>query len=216
MPLNSMFDISDRIGAEGAQARQNMLARQAGNAMAGGDYNGAANVFYKGGDLASGQKVQEYSDVQRKQHAEGAQRIARGIRGLVASGVDPTTAYDHAMRLAPQLGIDPGDLQKLKPAYDKDPKAFLDLVDQQAKKELQIVNRGNGGYDVVDKQSGASSEASIRATSRSTTFPRAPRRFRSRAPAIPPEPLPHRKRQRTPSQASPPMWWPRLPPRARR
>jgi hypothetical protein len=155
MPLNSMFDISDRIGAEGAQARQNMLARQAGNAMAGGDYNGAANVFYKGGDLASGQKVQEYSDAQRKQHAEGAQRIAHGIRGLVASGVDPNEAYQHAMQYAPALGIDPGELQKLKPYYDKDPKAFLDFVDQQAKHELQIVNRGNGGYDVVDKQSGA-------------------------------------------------------------
>jgi hypothetical protein len=154
VPLNGMFDISDRIGAEGAQARQNMLARQAGNAMAGGDYNGAANVFYKGGDLASGQKVQEYSDVQRKQHAEGAQRIAHGIRGLVASGVDPTTAYDHAMRLAPQLGIDPGDLQKLKPYYDKDPKAFLDFMDAQAKHQLEIVNRGEGGYDVVDKENG--------------------------------------------------------------
>jgi hypothetical protein len=155
---DSYYSGYNRIAGEGELARQNLLAKQAGNAIAGGDYTGAANTFYKAGDLANGQKVQDagaqLQAQQRAREAEATQTVAKGIRGLIASGKTPQEAYDAAMHYAPQLGVDPKHLQQLKPYYDQDPQGFLDFVDQQAKRELEFAKSSSGDYVAADKTTG--------------------------------------------------------------
>jgi hypothetical protein len=144
--LNAFADAYTNL----AKINQYDAQQTAGNKLATGDFSGATNTLYRAGDIAGGQQVQQYSDTQRVQHAQAAQRISQGIRAAVQAGHTPAEAYDMATQIAPQLGVDPADLAKMRPAFDKDPRGFLDMVDQQAKHTLQVVNRGNGGYDVVD------------------------------------------------------------------
>ncbi len=129
---------------------------QAGNMLANGNATGAQNALFNAGDIAGGQQVQQYSDTQRVQHAQAAQRISQGIRAAVNAGHTPAEAYDMATQIAPQLGVDPADLQKMRPAFDKDPRAFLDMVDQQAAKELKINNVEGVGIVATNPVTGKS------------------------------------------------------------
>jgi hypothetical protein len=162
---NSFYSSLNTLNAMDEQHTQNQLAKQAGTAMAGGDYTGAANAFYKGGDVANGMKVQDagsqLQDQQRKREAEGALAIAKGVRGIVASGKagdpnDPATyqkAYQAAMQYAPSLGVDPKHLQQMAPAFQADPQGFLNFMEAQAQKEL--VKGENGEIGTYNKDTGA-------------------------------------------------------------
>jgi lysozyme family protein len=167
---NSFYSSLNTLNAMDEQHTQNQLAKQAGTALAGGDYAGAANAYYKGGDVANGMKVQDagaqLQDQQRKREAEGALAIAKGVRGIVASGKagdpnDPATyqrAYQAAVQYAPSLGIDPKHLQQMAPAFQADPQGFLNFMESQAQKELQFFQTDRGIY-VGDRGTGKVSEA---------------------------------------------------------
>jgi hypothetical protein len=161
---NSFYSSLNTLNAMDEQHTQNQLAKQAGTALAGGDYAGAANAYYKGGDVANGMKVQDagaqLQDQQRKREAEGALAIAKGVRGIVASGKagdpnDPATyqrAYQAAMQYAPSLGVDPKHLQQMAPAFQADPQGFLNFMEAQAQKEL--VKGENGEIGTYNKDTG--------------------------------------------------------------
>jgi hypothetical protein len=164
-PLAAYQSAFDHVSGLADEARQNMFARKAGNALASGDPAAAANVMYRGGYLSAGsdlqqqaaraqQAQQQQADAQRKRQAEGAQNIARGMRSLMQQGMDPNAAYEQAMKYAPALGLDPADLEKMRPYFQQNPKGFVDFIDQQAAKELEIVKGSDGSYSAVDKATG--------------------------------------------------------------
>jgi hypothetical protein len=150
---NAFVNRQEAIRKNALNAQQDQASITAGNALAGGDIPGAANALYKAGDIGTGLKVAQYDDATRAKHAEAAQRITQGIRAAVAAGHSPSDAYDMAQQIAPQLGINPQDLAKMRPAFDKDPQGFLDLVDAQSKKELQFFQTKQGIY-AGDKTTG--------------------------------------------------------------
>jgi len=155
---NAFVNRQEAIRKNALNAQQDQASITAGNALAGGDIPGAANALYKAGDIGTGLKVAQYDDATRAKHAEAAQRITQGIRAAVAAGHSPSDAYDMAQQIAPQLGINPQDLAKMRPAFDKDPQGFLDLVDAQSKKELQFFQTKQGIY-AGDKTTGKVSQS---------------------------------------------------------
>lgn len=146
--------ISDKERADATNQR-------AGNALAGGDYTGAANALYRSGDLQSGMTVtnagQAQGDAKRKREADGALKLANGMDAMLKGGADPQAAWSAAQQYAPMLGVDPAELAQLKPHYDQDPQAFISIIGQHAQDELKINNVEGVGIVATNARTGKSS-----------------------------------------------------------
>jgi len=166
---------------------QDRTRRQAGNALAGGDYQGAQTALYGRGMLQEGQQVgqmlqgmQDRQAAQRTAQAEAEKKAAlerltvlgRATQALRRLPPDPRLPPEQQAQqlqtqraqllqtqILPVLSQMPGfDQQTLQAVMQSDLSdqsldAFGALLGQEAQK-LQIVNRGNGGYDVVDLTNG--------------------------------------------------------------
>lgn len=139
---NAFSDRRRQEDADAAARQQNMLARQAGGQMAGGDFSGGAQTLYRGGQLDAGMKVAGAGEAGRKREAEGIARFADGVQKLIDQGVDPQKAWEAGAHYAPQLGIDPAHIQRAAPLYAQDPKGFLTFARDQAQKELKVYQSG--------------------------------------------------------------------------
>lgn len=138
------------------------VQRKAGNALAGGDYTGAQNALYRNGMLPEARQVGQYQrqqqevqqadqDRERQRHAEVILKATSAIRqySQARPGASPIEAFD---AVAPALAsiTDPAKLGQFREAFAKNPDGFLALVEGEAKKALQPVNLGNGGFAAFD------------------------------------------------------------------
>jgi hypothetical protein len=138
----------------GQRLRDNMLARQAGGMMADGDAEGARNALYRGGQLEAGGQIATRLNEDRKRDAEFAGNFATGIAKRVQSGMDPEAAWKEAEQWATMQGK-ADKLPGLRRNYEEmGPQAFTAWLGSAAARQLQVVPRGAGGYDIVDLSNG--------------------------------------------------------------
>lgn len=130
---------------------------QAGRKMAAGDYGGASGALYGEGMIDAGSQVQNYG--QGQEDRETQQRLAKGKvlldvteRLAKVPQAQRMQALQGALPILQQSGVDTQPFTQLTPDQLTDQN--LALFGTQIAKELEIVNRGNGAYDVVDKASG--------------------------------------------------------------
>jgi hypothetical protein len=115
-------EATERSGARQMQALDDMQSqrtrRQAGNALAGGDYEGAANALFQGGELQSGVTVQnahlERQAADKEQQKTALLAVATGVRAVQG---DPTVRRQHLNAIAPRLtafGVTPEMIQSIR------------------------------------------------------------------------------------------------------
>jgi hypothetical protein len=128
--------------------------------IAAGDYRGAASEYAKVGmpdqtARLTGEAKQRDA-VAADQEKQGRAEVAKlwlGMAQNLSKLPDPQTRYQAFLQspLA-KMTLRPKDLSQVTPDDFTD--KGLSLVAQLVKRELQIVNRGDGGYDVVDTGTG--------------------------------------------------------------
>lgn len=143
--------------------------RQAGRALAQGDYASAMSSLFNSGDIGGGLQLQglqqqqqelqrSRQDEQRKRQVQFTMQATKALRGAVQEGQDPIAVYDSFQPAFQALGVAPEELGQYRQALAANPTAFLDTVEQavgQAARELEIVNYGSGrGAVAVDKNTG--------------------------------------------------------------
>lgn len=134
---------------------------QAGRKLAGGDYQGAASDLYGSGQLEQGQAAQNYGQAQddraQLQQKTKSAETAKGILTVLqAAKQQPEAArmgfVQSAAPLFEKLGIPRDAIASVTPEYLTD--QSLNALIGKAQEALEIVNRGNGAYDVVGKETG--------------------------------------------------------------
>lgn len=164
-PLDAFAQGQDLVNSFATQQAQ----RQAGRALAQGDYASAMSSLFNSGDIGGGLKLQglqqqqqelqrSRQDEQRKRQVQFTMQATKALRGAVQEGQDPIAVYDSFQPAFQALGVAPEELGQYRQALAANPAAFLDTVEQavgQAARELEIVNYGSGrGGVAVDKQTG--------------------------------------------------------------
>lgn len=143
--------------------------RQAGRALAQGDYASAMSSLFNSGDIGGGLQLQglqqqqqelqrSRQDEQRKRQVQFTMQATKALRGAVQEGQDPIAVYDSFQPAFQALGVAPEELGQYRQALAANPAAFLDTVEQavgQAARELEIQNLGNGYAVAIDKGTGA-------------------------------------------------------------
>lgn len=138
--------------------------RQAGSALAGGDYRGASNALLQNGDLQGGLRVrgvgQEQAAAEQAQaQAAEAEQIAftkQAVKALSESQ-NPLADFDAMVPAFRQLGTDDAQIGQLRQGLETGGRQFLDQVDRIANsraRQLEIQNLGNGYGVAIDKQTG--------------------------------------------------------------
>lgn len=154
---------------------QDAARRRAGNALMGGDYQGAQNALYGRGMIDEGMGIQQRQmavqdrDADRQQ-AAAAQEAELAKRALQMMGntleamsrVPPEQRAEYfRTQVVPRLqgmpGATPEAIAEMSdPSYDWSDQGiatYRSLIGEAAQK-LQVVPRGNGGYDVLDMGTG--------------------------------------------------------------
>lgn len=168
--INPLAGYRDAYNLLEGQA-QDGARRRAGNALAQGDYQGAQGALYGRGMLEDGMAVQQrqtamqdretgqqaaMADAEKKAAGERAQR---GIAILTRMKTLPPEMIDseYQSMLRPYLAetLDPEMLARVDAAPKTPENVDLLLTAMGAEAEkLQVIQRGNGGYDVVNMGSG--------------------------------------------------------------
>jgi hypothetical protein len=142
---------------------QDRARRKAGQRFAGGDYRGGASELYgeglqqEGDQAVQNQQVMEDRQVQSQGREIELKLKQLGVLKQVSEGllqVEPEERYATLQRFRPvfdNLGL--GEvLGQVTPEMLDD--KTLAGFGARAARELEVINRGNGAYDVVDKASG--------------------------------------------------------------
>lgn len=168
MAVNPLDAFSQGQGLVNSFATQ-LGRRQAGRALAQGDYASAMSSLFNSGDVDGGLQLQRLQqqqqelqrsrqDEQRKRQVQFTMQATKALRGAVQEGQDPIAVYDSFQPAFQALGVAPEELGQYRQALAANPAAFLDTVEQavgQAARELEIVNYGSGrGAVAVDKNTG--------------------------------------------------------------
>lgn len=168
MAVNPLDAFSQGQGLVNSFATQ-LGQRQAGRALAQGDYASAMSSLFNSGDIGGGLQLQglqqqqqelqrSRQDEQRKRQVQFTMQATKALRGAVQEGQDPIAVYDSFQPAFQALGVAPEELGQYRQALAANPAAFLDTVEQavgQAARELEIVNYGSGrGAVAVDKNTG--------------------------------------------------------------
>ena len=168
MAVNPLEAFSQGQGLVNSFATQ-LGQRQAGRALAQGDYASAMSSLFNSGDIGGGLQLQglqqqqqelqrSRQDEQRKRQVQFTMQATKALRGAVQEGQDPIAVYDSFQPAFQALGVAPEELGQYRQALAANPAAFLDTVEQavgQAARELEIVNYGSGrGAVAVDKNTG--------------------------------------------------------------
>lgn len=167
------FNQNYDVGYGRQQKFQDLLTnRQAGASLAAGDYGGAAGTLYKAGDLEGGSQVQNYGQAQEDRAAK--QEEAKAVQELKflkaasdalgeVNGSNPqeterlrSEAFDaHVVPALKVQGANDDMIQKMRSAgFSNDVLRTFGTQIGQALDQLQVVNRGNGAYDVTNMRTG--------------------------------------------------------------
>lgn len=145
--------------------REDGARRKAGSSLATQDYLGAAGALAEEGMLGDAMQLQGFAAKQEAgaAEAEKAEKVDRikwmldATRGLTHVPAEQRQQF-FAERLAPVLksmGTPDEVIQQVaqSPMDDASLQAFGAALGEEERK-LQVVNRGDGGYDVVDPRDG--------------------------------------------------------------
>lgn len=144
---------------QGQGMAQDFAQQRAGNALAQGDVAGAANTLYRSGQLQQGAVVQDRQtalhDKEVKDRLAWMSSAADALAQVPDDGTQQArkaAMQQHVLPTLQAMGLDPNTLQALSNADLSD--QSLSMFKAQVSHQLQVVNRGNGGYDVVDLHNG--------------------------------------------------------------
>jgi hypothetical protein len=132
--------------------------RQAGSALAGGDYRGASNALLQNGDLQSGLAVQNAG--RERQQADAARqwdftvKATNALEGVLAQGGDMVAAYDSLAPVFQQMGTTPEQIQALRQSLAANPAQFLQSIKATVPVEYQFRDGGAGDVVRVDPRTG--------------------------------------------------------------
>lgn len=155
------FDTADRF-------RTMRASRQAGNALAQGDYGAASSALYGSGMLNEGLQVQRYGQQELERQAE-AERQAQSDAAK-AEAEKAKAAYELAERLSTvpkgqRLAAFRG-MQSFLQKAGVTPQEFAEATEEdfsderlawarkEAEKQLELVKASDGSYSVVDMSTG--------------------------------------------------------------
>lgn len=158
--------------AQGVSLRNNMSQQranvQAAQGLASGNYAQALGALGGVGDIANVLKVQEAQVDNQKaaretQAADTARQIAftrqaaRSVRSALQEGQDPLTTFDSLAPALQSMGSTPEQISAFRQSLAQNPTGFLDQVDaiaNNAQRQLEIQNLGNGYGVAIDKATG--------------------------------------------------------------
>lgn len=171
---NAFFigDTADNAFANGydrvSKSRSDRARLRAGQAMALGDTQGAAGELFQGGELDAGRTLQNDQRQQEQQAYErqrqdtqdtaAKQQRTLGFMKDAATALlevppeERANAYRNS--IAPHLVRMGLDQQAVEEAAQHLDDASLRAFGGQIDQHLQVINRGSGGYDVVDTRTG--------------------------------------------------------------
>lgn len=139
---------------------QQQAQRQAGRAVAGGDFNAGANTLLRNGDLQGGLGLRSRGQAEQQKATEDQLKFtvnaARGLRQVRAQGGNVMEAYQALTPALVQMGTTPEQIAQLGEQISTNP-GILDQIEQisgQQLRELQIVNLGDGEARAIDKSTG--------------------------------------------------------------
>jgi hypothetical protein len=140
--------------------------REAGGLLARGDNTGAANTFYRSGDIAGGTALQDRAiqqqnaqrtqqEADRGKQLQTTLQVARVLKATRDAGGDVVAELDGYLPTFAAMGTDPGQLQQIRSQIAANP-AFLDQIEQIAGQQLaEWEFRDGGAGDVVAVRVGA-------------------------------------------------------------
>src|SRR3990167_7145918 len=159
--VRNAFEAQTQAYDHGEKMRQDRARVQAGRQMERGGPQAAAGVLYEAGDLQGGAGMQQMQQQgqereQKLQQAESAKKLEFMKRmGVALQGIPmEQRAQVYQERVGPalqSLGMKPEDVASAGSHLDD---ASLATFIGEMDKHLQVVNRGNGAYDVVDTNTG--------------------------------------------------------------
>lgn len=141
---------------------------RAGRQLAGGDRAGAASTFAAGGMIAPARQMQgdmqaeedrtyerdtaeqTRANAMKAKQAQALVTIAQGLRNVPAG--QRSAILQQSLPIFQQIGVDPTPFATLTEDQLSDDQ--LALFAGEMEKQFQIINRGNGGYDVMDMRQG--------------------------------------------------------------
>lgn len=143
--------------------------RQAAQGLASGNYAQALSALGGMGDIGGVIQVQnaqaQGQDRQRaREEADLGRQISfsrqatRALEGALASGQDPVAAFDGMVPAFQALGATPQQVQTYRQALVANPAGFVQQIKSltdNAERELDIQNLGNGYGVAIDKRTGA-------------------------------------------------------------
>lgn len=173
--MGDAYDIlrAGEFGRQGVQNAFDLGARQqAGNALAGGDYSGGANALFRGGLIDEGSKVQDQGyQQQTREDAKRTEETKKRISFLKQAASALSQVPDDGTQTARKAALNQHVLPAIQLMLQGDPSAPQTLQALQSadlsntslqtfmgeldKAELEIVNRGEGAYDIRNKRNGA-------------------------------------------------------------
>lgn len=133
--------------------------REAGAALAQGNYGAAANTQFRAGNLAGGAAIQDrqvadqtrqrtQQDAQRAQQLQTTLQASRALRQTRDSGGDVIAEFDALVPTFTAMGTDPGELQQIRATIAANP-AFLDQVEQIVGQQLRELSFQKAGDQLL-------------------------------------------------------------------
>ena len=143
--------------------------RQAAQGLASGNYAQALSALGGMGDIGGVIQVQNAQAQQQtrqreRQEADLAQQVAfsrqatRALENALTQGGDPVATFDSMAPAFQALGATPEQFQTYRQALAANPQGFLQQIKSltdNAERELDIQNLGNGYGVAIDKRTGA-------------------------------------------------------------
>lgn len=132
--------------------------RQAGRAIAGGNYQAGADALLQNGDLQSGLAIQ--NAVRERQQADATRqweftvKATNALEGVLAQGGDVVAAYDSLAPVFQQMGTTPEQIQALRQSLAANPAQFLQSIKATVPVEYQFRDGGAGDVVRVDPRTG--------------------------------------------------------------
>ena len=159
--VRNAFEAQTAAYDQGEKMRRDQARVQAGRQMERGGPEAAAGTLYAAGDLEGGagmQRMQQQSQEreQKLQQAESAKKLEYMKRlGVAMQGIPlEQRAQAYQEKVGPalqQLGMSPEDVAGAAAHLDD---ASLMTFIGELDKHIQVINRGGGGYDLLDTNTG--------------------------------------------------------------
>ena len=145
--INELMAVNPDAAMKLRQQRQQDGERQArvtdATALANNDYKGAAAAFGGAGDAASVMSANAaQADRLEKQH-QYMRTIAPGLEKYVNEGGDAAKAFEGAIPILKQLGVEDDAIANLQKGFQTDPKSTVAGIMATAQKKISYHNSGD-------------------------------------------------------------------------